>query len=123
MAIELDKTMVSRAVISKIEDEDTPKAIKTNHVIGYESPNKISIKGKEEKYIPDITVVFDNYTTLYEIELNKTMPVEKWRLLSSYARKNQGNLYLVVPDYLKESIKEEIKQQDINAGVIFFKTN
>jgi hypothetical protein len=122
MAQTLDKTMVTRAVISKIEDERKPKAIKAKHVIGYDSPHKVSIKGKEQGYTPDIAAVFDNSTMVYEIELNKSMPVEKWRVLSLYARKNNGNLYLVVPDYLKEPIKEEIKEKDINAGVIYFNT-
>jgi hypothetical protein len=120
MAQTLDKTMVTRAVIIKIEEERKPKKIKTKHVLGYDSPNKISYKGKEEGYTPDIAAVFDNGTNVYEIELNKTMPVEKWRILSLYARKNNGNLYLVVPDYLKEPIKEEIKDKDISAGVIYF---
>lgn len=120
MAQALDKTMVTRAVITKLEEENKPKAIKTNHVIGYDSPNKISIKGKDEGYTPDITVDFDNSTAIYEIELNKSMPIEKWRILSLYAQKNQGNLYLVVPDFLKEPIKEEIKEKEINAGVLYF---
>ncbi len=122
MAQALDKSMVTRAVITKIEEERKPKAIKTKHVIGYDSPNKISLKGKDEGYTPDIAAIFDNSTTVYEIELNKTMPVEKWRMLSLYARKNNGNFYLVVPDYLKEPITQEIKEKEINAGVIYFDT-
>jgi len=120
MAQTLNKTMVTRAVIMKIEEERKPKAIKTKHVIGYDSPNKISLKGKDEEYTPDITAIFDNSTSVYEIELNKSMPIEKWRLLSLYARKNKGNLYLVVPDFLKDPIKEEIEDKQINAGVIYF---
>jgi len=118
----IDKTMVTRAVISKIEKERKPKNIKTKHVIGFESPNKISIKGRNEEFVPDIAAVFENSISVYEIELNKTMPVEKWRSLSLYARENNGNLYLVVPDFLIEQIKEEIKEKGINAGVIYFKT-
>ncbi|MFO7657966.1 MAG: hypothetical protein R6W78_12965 [Bacteroidales bacterium] len=118
----IDKTMVTRAIISKIQDERKPKKIKTNHVIGYDSPNKISIKGRNKEYVPDIAAVFDNSISVYEIELNKTMPFEKWRLLSLYARENNGNLFLVVPDFLTEPIKEKIKEKEINAGIIYFKT-
>lgn len=122
MAQVIDKTMVTRAVISKIEEEDNPQKIKAKHVVGYDSPNKVSIKGNDEGYTPDIAVVYDNSTTVYEIELNKSVSVDKWRALSLYARKNNGNLYLVVPDYLKEPITEKITEKEINAGVIYFNT-
>lgn len=117
-----DKTMVTRAVISKIEEEENPQIIKAKHVKGYDSPNKVSIKGNNEGYTPDIAVVYDNSTTVYEIELNKSVSVDKWEALSLYARKNNGNLYLVIPDYLKGPIKEKIAEKDINAGVIYFDT-
>ncbi len=118
----IDKTMVSRAVISKLENEMKPAKIRAKHVLGFESPNKISFESKEQEYIPDIAAIYDESMSFYEIELNKNVKVEKWRLLSLYAKKNKGNLYLVVPDYLKETIKEEIKENNINAGVLVFQT-
>ncbi len=118
----IDKTMVSRAVISKLENEMKPAKIKAKHVLGFESPNKISFESKEPEYIPDIAAIYDESMSFYEIELNKNIQVEKWRLLSLYAKKNKGNLYLVVPDYLKETIKEEIEENNINAGVLVFQT-
>lgn len=122
MLHEIDKTMVTRAVISKIREEKSPKAIKAKHLISFDNPMKISLKEKNEEYTPDIAAIFDDSTTVYEIELNEIMPVEKWRVLSLYARRNNGNLYLVVPDYLKDPIKEKIKEKEINAGLIYFKT-
>jgi len=114
--------MVSRAVIKTIQEERNPNTIQAAHVKGYDSPGKISVKGVDEEYVPDIAAIFDNSTTVYSIELNESMHAEKWRVLSLYALKCKGNLYLVVPDYLKESIKEEIKEEEINAGVIYFNT-
>jgi len=116
-----DKTMISRAVISKIEDDQSPKAVRTKHIVGYENPSSISINGKDT-YIPDITAVMDNGTNVYEIELNKTANINKWRSMSLFAKKNKGDFYIVTPDYLKESIKEKLADNDVNAGLIFFNT-
>lgn len=118
----IDKSMVTRAVISKIEEETKPNKIKAKHVKGYDSPAKISSKEKNEEYVPDITAFYDTTTTIYEIELKEELSVDKWRLLSLYAKKNNGNLFLVVPDYLKDNVKREIKDKDINAGIIYFNT-
>ncbi len=118
----IDKTMVARAVISKIQDETKPEVIKAKHIKEYDMPSKISIKGENNGYIPDIAISFKEKTHVYEIELDKKMATEKWRLLSLYAKKNNGNLYLVVPDYLKEDIKKEIQDNNINAGLIYFNT-
>lgn len=118
----VDKTMVSRAVILKLENEMKPAKIRAKHVLGYESPSKISFKNKKEEYVPDIAAIYDESMSVYEIELSKNIELEKWRLLSLFAKKNKGNLYLIVPDFLKEPIKEEIKENNINAGVLVFQT-
>jgi hypothetical protein len=91
----IDKTMVSRAVISKIENEMKPAEIRAKHVLGFESPHRVSLKGNEKEYIPDIAAIYDKSMSVYEIELNKNIEVEKWRLLSLYAKNNKGNLYHV----------------------------
>jgi hypothetical protein len=118
----IDKTMVARAVVSKIKDETKPDQIRAKELNEYESPNGISLRGKNEVYAPDIAAVYKDKTHVYEIELNKHVSVDKWRLFSLYAKKNHGNLYLVVPDYLKENVKKELVDNDINAGLIYFNT-
>lgn len=120
----IDKTMVTRAVITKIKNDWNPELIKALHIKGYDEPEKIQIKGnkKERGYKPDILALNESQTNIYEIELNKQMPVAKWRLFSNYARENNGNLYIVVPDYLKEDIKKEIKEKEIFSGLIYFET-
>jgi len=122
MTQRMNKTIVSRAIISKIEIENHPKEVRTKHVMGYETPNKILVQGNDEGYVPDIAAFYDDETVVYEIELNKAMPIEKWKSLSMYARKNHGRFYLVVPDYLKEEIKAEMKENEVNAGLIYFNT-
>jgi len=118
----IDKTMVTRAVIIKIQDDRDPEIIKATHIKGYDDPEPIYIKGDDKGYKPDIVAVNNDEINVYEIELNDQMPVEKWRLFSAYARKHNGNLFLVVPDYLKESIKNEIKEKKIPSGLIYFDT-
>lgn len=122
MEQKINKSTVSRAIISKLEDERNPKEIKTNHIVGYNSPGRISSENNDEGYVPDIAAIYDNETIVYEIELNKKMHVDKWRSLSKYARKNKGNFYLVVPHYLKEDIKNKLVEEEVNAGVITFDT-
>lgn len=117
----LDKARIAMAVITKINQEDKPKSIQTSLVKGYEIPAKVKLRGKDG-YVPDIAVEYDKETTVYEIELNQEMKISKWRTLSLYARKFNGNFYLVVPDYLKDLFTREIEEKDINAGVLYFAT-
>jgi hypothetical protein len=120
----IDKTKVTKAVITKIRNDWNPEMIKAKHVKGFNDPETIYIKGdkNERGYKPDIVALNENQTNIYEIELNRQMPVTKWRLFSNYARENNGNLYIIVPDYLKEDIKKEIQNKDIYSGLIYFET-
>ena len=118
----IDKTMVARAVVAKIEDETKPKSVKTTLIKEYEEPGKISLKEKNESFTPDITALYDKSTSIYEIELTDQVSIDKWRLFSLYAKKNNGSLFLVVPDYLKDTVKKEIEDENINAGIIYFNT-
>ena len=84
---EIDKTMVARAVISKIQDESNPEHIKAKYIKEFEVPGKVTIKGRDGGYAPDIAAEFPKVTDVYQIELNNDMPVDKWRLFSLYAKK------------------------------------
>jgi len=118
----INKSMVSRAIISKIEDERNPKEIRTNHVVGYKSPIEVSDEKSNEEFTPDIAAIYENETIVYEIELDKQMPVKKWQTLSKYVRKYNGSFYVVVPNTLKELVKNKLEENEVNAGVITFAT-
>ena len=118
----IDKTMVTRAVIIKIKDDENPDVIKATHIQGYDDPDIIGNKENDQGYKPDIVAFKENETNIFEIELDDRMPVNKWRLFSEYARQNNGNLFLVVPDYLKEGIKSEMQKQQIRSRLIYFET-
>jgi len=118
----VDKTTVTRAVVQKIQNDTSPERIRTTHLKGFDDPETIYIKGNEKGYKPDIVAINKNGINVYEIELSDQMPVDKWRLFSTYAQKNNGNLFLVVPDYLKETIKREIQDNEIHSRLIYFDT-
>jgi len=118
----IDKTVVSRAVVIKIQDDSDPDLIKATHVKGYDDPEIIYNETKNKGYKPDIVSFNKNEINVYEIELNDEMPVEKWQLFAEYARKNNGNLFLIMPDYLKEPIKDQIREKEIHTKLIYFNT-
>lgn len=122
MRQKINKSMVSRAIISKIEDERNPKEIRTNHVVGYKSPIEVSDEQSNNEFTPDIAAIYENETIVYEIELEKEMPIKKWQTLSKYVRKYNGSFYLVVPNTLKELVKNKLEENEVNAGVITFAT-
>lgn len=119
----IDKEMVSRAVIKKIRVDLNPETIKAKHIKDYDNPRAILQKGSKKGYRPDIITVKRDEINIFEIELDDKMPVEKWKLFSSYASKNNGNLFLVVPENLKEIIKKEIKSNLIASRLIYFEAN
>lgn len=122
MGKRIDKSMVSQAVITKIRNDRNPKEIKATHLEEYESPEKISFNSDTESFVPDIEAVYEKEKIVYEIELDNKITVNKWRTFSKYARKSNGNFYLVVPRQLKEFIQKELVDNDVNAGVITFGT-
>ncbi len=122
MTSEINKIMVVRAVISKIKEESKPFKIEAKELAEYESPNKIFSRKMEEDVIPDIAAYYKEETNIYEVELDKELNIDKWKLLMAYAKNQNGNLFLVVPDYLKEDVKQHLKQNNFNAGLIYFQS-
>jgi len=118
----IDKTLVVEAVISKIKNEGAPEKIESKDLKDYDTPIKIPQKGNKDEYTPDIAVHYKDELNLFEIELEDKMYPEKWKTMSLFSKQHKGYLYLVVPDYLKEKIKNEMKKNQIVAGLIYFNT-
>jgi len=119
----IDKRKVARAMIQKIKQELAPQEIRTSFIAGYTPPEKIGVKGKEQNYEPDIEVKYNKGTSIYAIELDDDLDINKWRLMSLYARKNNGILHIITPDWLRQSVTEQLENEEINAGLIYFNTN
>ena len=115
--------MILRVMIQDINEKRHPMEIKTDHLKDYNSPEKLTLKGNDKIHKPDMIVVYDKETHLYEVELDRKMETEKWKLYSLYARKNNGNFYLIVPDWLCDPVKDRLKEEKIDAGLIYFNTN
>ncbi len=118
----IDKVLVVRAVISTIKEGKAPDKIEAKDLQDYESPARISFKGHNDGLVPDVAVYRNEEVDLYEVELDENIDVDKWRLMSLYARKYKGNLFLVVPDFLREKVKNELKNNSVNAGLLYFNT-
>lgn len=123
MQTNVDKVMVVRAIISKVEDEENPYKIEVKDLNEYKTPDKILRKDKVDGYIPDIVVHYKEKVDLYEVELKNETSLLKWNLMSLYAKNKKGHLFIVVPDYLKEIVKNELINNDFNAGLIYFDTS
>lgn len=116
----IDKNTVARIMVKKIEQENKPNEIKTSYLKGYSAPDKIAFKGNNDAHTPDIEAVIGDAHNLYEIELDDNIKVNKWKLMSLYAKINSGKFYIVVPRWLKEAIVDEIKKEKIRARIISF---
>ncbi|HYQ56265.1 MAG TPA: hypothetical protein VEP89_02880 [Draconibacterium sp.] len=118
----VNKSAVSRAIISKITSERSPKEIRTDHLDGFKKPVHVASLKSSNSFIPDIEVVYENSNIVYEIELNNNLEIEKWQSFSKYVKQKNGSFYLVVPKQMKERVKKELDEKDVNAGVITFVT-
>ncbi len=118
----IDKEDVAKAVISAIKDEGRPNKIEARDLKDYDTPAKIFLKEKDRPLIPAVAVFYKEGVNLYEIELDDNIDIEKWRLMSLYAKKFKGHLFLVVPDILKDKVKSELKNHSLNAGLLYFTT-
>ena len=81
---------------------------------GFITPGKVRWDEEDDGVIPDITGEHKGSVYVFEIETRDDLEPKKvedrWRLLSVYAKRNQGKFYLVIPetkaDYLKDFVEE-----------------
>ena len=116
----INKEMIVNSVIDNLLEEQEPEEIKTPYISKYESPSKLKLESTNETFVPDIIATYKDSSNYYEIELDDDFKINKWKLFSIQAKKRKGDLYLVVPEWLKESVKNELINQNIPARIIFF---
>ena len=119
----IDKTLITRVLINRLKENEEPREIKAKHIQEFENPDKITVEGKTAAIVPDLIAIYEKKTQIYQIQLGKDLPIESWEILALYAKENNGNFYLVVPDVIKEQVKKKIIKNHINAGIIYFQTN
>lgn len=117
----ITKNLVVKAIIEKAENDFDDVEIKTSLVEGYRKPEKIIIKGNEERgYAPDVLLRSEKTTDIYEVELDKNYKLDKWRLFSLYSHKQKGNFNIVAPENNLHHLKEALKENQISAKIIYF---
>jgi hypothetical protein len=116
------KKIVVQALIDKIENDHKSIKIKTQLVEGYKRPERITIKDSgQEGYMPDVMSETDDWTNLYEIELDENNYIlEKWRLFSLYSKKAKGNFSIVIPKDNLKQVKNLLQSNNINARLIYY---
>lgn len=122
MDYDIDRNIIIKAILKKINEESRPSKIEVKDYRDYESPLKIEVQEDSESFVPDLLVHFDKTINVYELELEENRSVEKWNALADYAKKNSGHLFIVAPEYLKENIKKKITENGFNAGLLYFRT-
>lgn len=115
----ITKEMVSLAVVSKIKN-DNPQQIRAEHIEKYEDPESVTDTGSGKTYTPDMLVYYERGIDIYEIELDDKQSVDKWKSFESFAKKNNGYLYIIVPEDIKQDTSKIIISENINAGIIYF---
>ncbi len=90
---------------------------------GYPKPRKLSYKGNQKGFYPDVVAEFDAKTDVYCVEpkLRKSdLPevIGKWILFSMEARKRKGEFYLVVPEKSRDEFDEIVTSKMIRAEIL-----
>ncbi len=117
----ISKKIVVQAIIEKVEKEHTDVEIRTNLVEGFNQPEKIIIKGKQDKgYTPDVLLRGNNSTNIYEVELDQEYKLDKWRLFSLFSKKQKGSFNIVAPEDNIPLVRKALNENQINARIIYF---
>jgi hypothetical protein len=83
-------------------------------------PDSIKTKGKKKQVTPDLVIETRAGTDLYVVEQETSYDIEKWRLLSLYALRIKGNLFIVAPEDHKSYVSRKLEESKISALVIYF---
>lgn len=112
--------LIINTLIEKANHEVGIVAIRSRFGKEYERPSSIKIKGRKKQFTPDLVVEYENRTDFYLVEQENVYDTEKLRLLSLYARRMRGNLYVLVPRDYEALISGKLEEDRISARTIPF---
>ena len=121
-----DRKMVSKkdiaeAIIQKVEEENNDVMIMTSMIEGYERPEVIMSKEKQAAgYSPDVMLRNDDIIELYEIDLDLDFKLDKWMLFSNFTSSDKRTFSIVTPEDNVTPLKAFLKENDIEARILFF---
>ncbi len=117
----VSKEIVVQAIIDSIENEDGHVDIKARYLKGFETPEKIIRKGKDQEgYTPDVTVQDEDRIELYEVVLDEKVELDKWRLFSLFTSKGKRHFNIVTPEEQLPRVRDLLKSSHISARLIYF---
>ena len=115
------KELVAEAVVEHITRSYEDAHIQTFYINGYAPPDKIMPYGKEAQgYTPDIVHRSEEGVELYEIELDKKVKIDKWKLFSRYAQKEKSTFSIVTHEQNLDHFRALLKSNHISAKLIYF---
>ena len=117
----ISNEIILNTIIGKAKQEKDTVRIRARFGNEYDRPETIILKGKKKKpVIPDLVISYKTKTDLYLIEQDTNYDIKKWRLLSLYALKKQGNFYIVAPKDNESYISRKLEDSMISARIICF---
>ncbi len=96
-------TKIKKIILEALLDYLKEKGYKNirSKLSGMKDPEKISITGRDQEFIPDMVAIHNDSKLMFEVEIadepNEEQLIDKCRVLSDEAAKTNGKLNLVVP--------------------------
>ena len=117
----VSKKDIAEAIIQKVEEENNDVMIMTSMIEGYERPEVIMSKEKQATgYSPDVMLRNDDIIELYEIDLDLDFKLDKWMLFSNFTSSDKRTFSIVTPEDNVTPLKAFLKENDIEARILFF---
>lgn len=89
---------------------------------GHNPPARVKWDDEDEGVIPDITGEYSGSLYVFDIETGDGLDVKsaenRWRLLSTHAKRCKGKFYLVVPEPKAKRLQTIIEDLDVQPGFL-----
>lgn len=109
----LTKEQIAQSLIARLEEQTDDIRIETPLLEDYNSPDKIVQSSTNKTYHPDIMIIGNGETSIYEIELDQNMNPDKWRIMSMFTKLRRGEFYVIVPEPYLSKAEEVIIENNI----------
>jgi hypothetical protein len=117
----ISKKNIAEAIIQKAEQEHEEVRIMTSMVEGFERPEKITYKNKEQGgFTPDVMLRSRDGTELYEIDLAQDFKLEKWKLFSRFSNNENRTFCIVTHEDHLDPLREFLDWNNIEARILYF---
>jgi hypothetical protein len=89
---------------------------------GFDQPERVKWESGDKGVLPDMLAKARDKTYVFEVEdtevsLDEDL-VDRWRLLSAHARRNGGDLYLIVPQDNVSKVRSSLTESNVSAQIL-----